>query len=164
MRVNKKNKLNLGLYEDNKNTLQAEDGFIFESASATDILELEESAFLVIWEKCIKLGHAMSIIPGWDGKDVTRKILKPYQIHINLYFTKVTTALIAVLNVCRREGISVTLWHFDIIDKIYYPVNILGYMKQTKSLSAHAQTIRVKTAILSSIQIAMYEKHGVIIR
>lgn len=163
MTVNKKNKLNLGLCEDDYNTSQAEDGFIFESASVTDILELEEDAFLVIWKKCMKLGHAMSIIPGWDGKDVTRKILNPSQIHINIYFAKVTTAFIAVLNVCRREGISVTLYNYDTVDKLYYPVDILGCMSHTKSLSTHSQIVHLKTAIRSSIQIAMYKKHRVII-
>ena len=156
--------LNMGLCE-GSNIPQAEDGFIFESISdPTNTLRLEECAFLAIWKKCMKLGHAMSIVPGWDGEDVTRKILNPSNLHINLYFTKVTSALIAVLNVCHREGITVTLWHFDIIDKIYYPVDILGCMKHTKSLSTHTQTIRLKTAILSSIQITMYEKHGLLIR
>lgn len=153
MAVNKKNKFNLSLHEEDYNISQAEDGFIFKSiVDATNMHELEISAFRSIWNIC---REDTDEDPEWYSASM---------VHINLYFTKVTSALIAVLNVCRREGITVTLWHFDIIDKIYYPVNILGYMKQTESLSAHAQTIRVKTAILSSIQIAMYEKHGVIIR
>lgn len=117
--------LNMGLCEGRHSIPQAEDGFIFESISGpTDTLRLEECAFLAIWEKCMKLGHAMSIVPGWDGEDVTRKILNPSNLHINLYFTKVTSALIAVLNVCRREGITVTLWHYNSADGSYYPQQV----------------------------------------
>lgn len=153
MAVNKKNKFNLSLHEEDYNISQAEDGFIFKSiVNTTNMHELEISAFRSIWNIC---REDTDEDPEWYSASM---------IHINLYFTKVTSALIAVLNVCRREGITVTLWHFDTIDKIYYPVDILGCMKYTKSLSTHTQTIQLKTAILSSIQITMYEKHGLIIR
>lgn len=65
----------------------ATDGAIFETeiADPTDTCTLEEVAFR-------KLEGLKSL---------------------NLYVTGLTVALIAVLNVCRRENIIVTLWHFN---------------------------------------------------
>ena len=40
---------------------------------------------------------------------------------LNLYVTGLTVALVAVLNVCRREGILVTLWHYNRDTNSYYP-------------------------------------------
>lgn len=40
---------------------------------------------------------------------------------LNLYVTGLTVALVAVLNVCRREGILLTLWHFNRETGDYYP-------------------------------------------
>ncbi len=40
---------------------------------------------------------------------------------LNLYVTGLTVALVAVLNVCRDNGIKVTLYHFDRATGGYYP-------------------------------------------
>jgi len=40
---------------------------------------------------------------------------------IDLYVTGLTVALVAALNVCRREGIAVTLYHFNRESGEYYP-------------------------------------------
>lgn len=46
-------------------------------------------------------------------------------LHINLYVTGLTVALIAFLNMTKRENISVTLYHFDRETGEYFPQNVI---------------------------------------
>ena len=43
---------------------------------------------------------------------------------VNLYVTGLTVALVAVINVCHREGIMLTLWHYDRDSGNYYPQSV----------------------------------------
>lgn len=43
---------------------------------------------------------------------------------LNLYVTGLSVALIAVINVCHRENIMLTLWHFNKENGNYYPQTI----------------------------------------
>jgi hypothetical protein len=43
---------------------------------------------------------------------------------LNLYVTGLTVALIAVLNVCHRNGILVTLYHYNRDTDSYYPQTV----------------------------------------
>ena len=43
---------------------------------------------------------------------------------LNLYVTGLSVALIAVVNVCHREGIMLTLWHYDRDSGNYYPQSV----------------------------------------
>lgn len=40
---------------------------------------------------------------------------------LDLYVTGLTVALVEVINLCRIEGIALTLWHFDRATGDYYP-------------------------------------------
>ena len=43
---------------------------------------------------------------------------------LNLYVTGLSVALVAVINVCHREGIMLTLWHYDRDSGNYYPQSV----------------------------------------
>ena len=43
---------------------------------------------------------------------------------LNLYVTGLSVALVAVINVCHREGIMLTLWHYDRNSGNYYPQSV----------------------------------------
>lgn len=43
---------------------------------------------------------------------------------LNLYVTGLSVALVAVINVCHRENIILTLWHFDRDSGNYYPQSV----------------------------------------
>lgn len=76
---------------------QATDGAIFETeVDPLNVHGLEETAF--------------------------QKLEGLEQLH--LYVTGLTVALVAVLNVCRREGILVTLWHYNRDTGKYYPQSV----------------------------------------
>lgn len=40
--------------------------------------------------------------------------------HLTLYVTGLTVALVTVINVCRQNGIELTLMHFDRVSGNYY--------------------------------------------
>lgn len=49
-----------------------------------------------------------------EGEDETCVVKEAYtDISLDIFVTGLTVALIAALNVCRREEIPVTLWHWD---------------------------------------------------
>lgn len=43
---------------------------------------------------------------------------------LNLYVTGLSVALVAVINVCHREGIMLTLWHYNRDNGEYYPQTV----------------------------------------
>ena len=43
---------------------------------------------------------------------------------LNLYVTGLSVALVAVINVCHRERIMLTLWHYDRESGDYYPQSV----------------------------------------
>lgn len=81
---------------------QATDGAIFGSVieDVTAVYRLEEEALKSIQDICSKAGVENCI-------------------HINLYVTGLTVALIAVLNAVRRK-MQVTLWHYNNATGEYY--------------------------------------------
>ncbi len=120
----KKEEIKLGLCKGRHDIPQAEDGFVFESISdPTDTKALEKRAFMSLWNVCYRSNKGLMIDPEWDGCDMTPLIFNG-MLHLNLYVTGLTVALIAVLNVCRREGITVTLWHYNSADGSYYPQQV----------------------------------------
>ena len=115
--------LKMELCEDRHKTL-AEDGSVFSHhvTDITDIEKLELSAQNRIWEVCYEKYKA-----GKDGyiyikeKESSKELLIDPRLHIDLYVTGLSVALISVINVCLRENIGLTLWHYDIDTKEYYP-------------------------------------------
>ena len=81
---------------------QATDGAIFSHAitDVTAVHELEEKAWKSIQDICSKAGVENCI-------------------HVNLYVTGLTVALIAVLNAVRGK-MQVTLWHYNNATGEYY--------------------------------------------
>ena len=59
----------------------------------------------------------------WDEDDMTPEYL-PKELIINLYVTGFTPALIAVINMCKCNNITLNTWHYnkDKGDYFYYPV------------------------------------------
>lgn len=108
----------------------AVDGEIFHTdiIDVTAVDRLEEQAYSGIWNACFrhhKAGESdfLESDVDWDGSDMT-----PLRIcsglHIDLYVTGLTVALIAVINCCVDEGIALTLWHFNRESGEYYPQQV----------------------------------------
>ena len=117
--------LNMGLCEGRHAVPQAKNGFIFKKSIAdpTDTSYLENKAYISLWSVCYRSNKGLMVDPEWDGCDMAPLIFNG-MLHLNLYVTGLTVALIAVLNVCRREGIAVTLWHYNAADGSYYPQQV----------------------------------------
>lgn len=110
--------LNMALCADRHDIPQATDGYIFRKIeNITDIYHLESLAFQSLWSQCrLKewLKYASSIFPDLDNTEKEDWLaIPPNKIHLNLYVTGLTPALIAALNVCKDEKIGVTLYHYD---------------------------------------------------
>lgn len=113
--------LNIALCQGRHEIPAATDGAIFchEITNMTDTADLERQAFFGLYDaasrhyKAGEAGYleAAPLAPG-DERDCKPLVLSP-ALHVNLYVTGLTVALIAALNVCRLQGISVTLWHYD---------------------------------------------------
>lgn len=124
------NTLNIALCEGRHEIPGAIDGSIFatEIQDVTNTTRLEEQAFSGIWNACYRhyrngeSGYLMSDL-DWDGEDMEPLIIRK-GITVNLYVTGLTVALIATINVCRREGLNVTLWHYNRETDSYYPQNV----------------------------------------
>lgn len=105
----------------------AVDGAVFRDTikDVTKVKLLEELAFSRIWSAAHKHYSAgeegfLRVAPDWDGMGEIPRILVS-GLQISIYVTGLTVALIAVLNVCRREKLCVTLWHYDRETGGYYP-------------------------------------------
>lgn len=111
--------LNLAVCEGRHVIKQATDGAIFGKSIPNDMLvnpkRLESRAFNALWNECF---HRHWLVPTDDGDEI------PQFLYLNLYVTGLTVAVIAILNVCRCEGITVTLWHYDRNTGEYYPQNV----------------------------------------
>lgn len=106
---------------------QATDGPIFASVieNVTDPDRLESTAFYNIWGAAYhhyKNGETgyLRTDPDWDGCDMEPLMLHP-DLHVNIYVTGPAVALVAALNAMRKEGISVTLFHYNKDTDSYFP-------------------------------------------
>lgn len=122
--------LNLALCQGRHDIPQAIDGAIFGSVieNMTDTNRLESTAFHHIWNAAYrhyKNGESgyLRTSPDWDGCDMEPLMLCP-DLHVNIYVTGLTVALIAALNAMRKEGISVTLYHYDRDTDSYFPQEV----------------------------------------
>jgi len=129
--INKKEgmnmKLNVALCNGRHPIPQAIDGAIFrgEIQNMTDVAYLEESAFYGLWNAAYRhyKGKEEGFLytsPEWNGEDAKPLAFCP-NLEINIYVTGLTVALIAALNVCKREHLNVTLWHFNRETGNYFP-------------------------------------------
>lgn len=61
-----------------------------------------------------------------DGLErfASRQLIGYHCKRLNLYVTGLTVALVAVINVCRKEGIELTLYHYDRESNSYYPQKV----------------------------------------
>ena len=83
---------------------------------------LETAAFNRVFNICQDKGLTWED-PWWDGEDMIPEYL-PKGLTINLYVTGFTPALIAVINMCQYNCITLNTWHYnkDSGDYFYYPV------------------------------------------
>lgn len=109
--------LNMALCANRHNIPEATDGYIFrEIADPTNTWRLEKQAFSAIWAACNAkkyLVYLGSISPRFGNCDLEDALCIAKDVHLNLYVTGLTPALIAVLNICREESITVDLYHYD---------------------------------------------------
>lgn len=107
-------KWKMGLCEGRHEIPMVTDGYIFtEELSPEDISNpgrLEFMAADAILDKCVEI--------------CPEKYMDLSGIRMDLYVTGLTIALIAALNICREEGIKVTLWHFNRETGKYYPQEV----------------------------------------
>ena len=108
----------------------AVDGEIFsnEISDVTATENLENRAFSGIWNACFnhyKAGESgfLKVDDEWDGFDM-EPLMICRGLHIDLYVTGLTVALIAAINCCAIEGIDLTLWHFNRDTGGYYPQEV----------------------------------------
>lgn len=125
-------KLNLALCEGRHEIKEATDGAIFRGTIDSSVMKnelmLEELAFSGIWNAAYKhhkrheSGFLFPFV-NWDGEDSEPLQLDP-DLTINIYVTGLTVALIAALNVCRHEGLKVTIYHYDRESGEYFPQEV----------------------------------------
>ena len=117
------NELNLALCEGRHNIPQATDGHIFREIS-NDLLKkpelLEQIAFSRVWGKAYEHGFVRHFHTE-DDDDA----LVIHNVHINLYVTGLTVALISVINAMRDEDVTITLYHYDRETNSYYPQEVM---------------------------------------
>lgn len=123
--------LNIALCEGRHPIPQATDGSVFpgEIRDVTDTDRLERQAYSGLWNAAFrhhKGGESGFLAPaaGWDGSGMEPLGFVP-GLKVSLYVTGLTVALIAALNVCRCEGLEVTLWHFNRDTGDYFPQPVL---------------------------------------
>ena len=99
--------INVALCEGRHQIPEAVDGSIFPQVieNPTDIYALEEEAFIFF-------------------DSVLYPAIKRPRV-ANIYVTGMTVALIATLNVARRENILVTLFHYDRETGEYFPQQVV---------------------------------------
>lgn len=83
---------------------------------------LEVAAFNRTFNIC-KANGLTWVDSEWDEEDMTPENL-PTGLIINLYVTGFTPALVAVINMCKYNGITLNTWHYnkDSEDYFYYPI------------------------------------------
>ena len=122
--------LNIALCKGRHEIPAAVDGSIFGNtiANVTETKQLEQAAFNGLWDAAhrhYRNGETgfLCTDPDWDGADM-EPLCIVRGLHVNLYVTGLTVALIAALNACRDNGLTVTLWHFDRESGEYYPQDV----------------------------------------
>lgn len=103
---------------------QPVDGAVFGSeVDPTKPGLLEVVAHKSLWEICEKKGYIV-ILEDADGREEYVRVISK-GVRLNLYVSGLTVALIATLNQCRREGITVTLWHYNKATGKYYSQQVV---------------------------------------
>jgi hypothetical protein len=128
----KKSVLKMSLCEGRHPIPQAIDGAVFpgEIQDMRNTKELEDTAWASIWHAAYS-HHVqgeqgfLALDPFWDGEDGAPYALDHRSLHLDLYVTGLTVALIACLNAMRQQQISVTLYHFDRETGEYYPQEVI---------------------------------------
>lgn len=105
--------LNMAVCEGRHDIPQATDGAIFQNEIPSDFLTvvsiLEDKAFGSLWSVCWK----KDMIDHKTNTIVTG-------IKLNLFVTGLTVAVISAIKVAKKEGMEVTLWHYDRDTGTYY--------------------------------------------
>ena len=129
-KINRENQviLNLGLIK-GRHEIPNVEGYVFNHSIDTNKMKWQEymdtSAFNSIWNVCFhhyKNGESGYLVQNPNDGDSLRIA---ENVHINLYVTGMTVALIATLNACKGEGVSVTLYHYDRDTGNYFPQEVL---------------------------------------
>lgn len=127
-KMKEKKVLNLGLVN-GRHEIPNVEGYVFNTTIDPKRMQWQEYmdtiTFNGIWNICFnhyKNGEAGYLVQNQEDGDLIRIA---ENVHINLYVTGMTVALIATLNACRSEGISVTLYHYDRETGNYFPQEVL---------------------------------------
>ena len=119
--IKKCDSLNVTLCAGRHEIPQATDGAIFREIPERLITSphmLEEAAFGRLWS----IEHSLGV-DSPDEEELYCSGLNP-AVPVNIYVTGLTVALIAVLNVCRRERVPVTLYHYNRGTGTYFPQSV----------------------------------------
>lgn len=84
---------------------------------------LETAAFNRVFTICKANGLTWTD-PWWDGDDMIPEYL-PKSIIINLYVTGFTPALVAIINMCKGENITLNTWHYNKNNGEYFKYPII---------------------------------------
>lgn len=84
---------------------------------------LETAAFNRVFTICKANGLTWED-PWWDGDDMIPEYL-PKSIIINLYVTGFTPALVAIINMCKGENITLNTWHYNKNNGEYFEYPII---------------------------------------
>ena len=119
-------KINMELFNGRHALPQPVDGAVFSSeVDPTNLVQLEGISFNSIWSICDSKGFTETVIrEDPDGREEYVRVISR-GVHLNLYVSGLTVALIATLNQCRRENITVTLWHYNRETGEYYPQPVI---------------------------------------
>lgn len=109
------NILNIGLAENRHDIPHATDGFVFKKWTPHS-----DNMVVMLYDKAYRKIFSIAKEKGYVEPN-TNKIK---DVHINLYVTGLTVALISVLNAMQKEDVTITLWHWDKYKKCFYPQDI----------------------------------------
>lgn len=120
---NEKKVLNMVLVKGRHNVPQATDGAIFWRSIPTKAISrpliLEDAAFGGIFSAAEKRG--LTAPSETDLYEYNINV----PLHINIYTTGLTVALVAALNVCRKQGYTITLYHYNNSTGDYFPQEVI---------------------------------------
>lgn len=113
--------LNLALCNGRHKIPQATDGAIFENTitDVTNTRKMELIAMGRIWRE-IAGNNWIHLVDEYNAEyDADSDVV------VNIYVTGLTVALISALNVCKKIGVKVVLWHYNNATGEYYNQEVL---------------------------------------
>lgn len=115
--------LKMALCEGRHEIPEATDGYVFPAELAARLMRYEQGLEDMAAGAIAEAGHKYyAYVSADDGYGLAKD--QSAKVSLNLYVTGLTVALIATLNACRKQGITVTLYHYDKDSGDYYPQKV----------------------------------------